>query len=63
MSRWTTADMPDMSGKTVVVTGAASGIGPSCDPDAARRYRGGSAAAANRATVRRFIPNRPAIAL
>ncbi|SDC33269.1 NADP-dependent 3-hydroxy acid dehydrogenase YdfG [Sanguibacter gelidistatuariae] len=27
MSKWTTADMPAMTGKTVVVTGASSGIG------------------------------------
>lgn len=27
MAKWTAADLPDMSGKTVVVTGASSGIG------------------------------------
>ena len=27
MTRWTTADLPDMSGRTVVVTGATSGLG------------------------------------
>ncbi|WP_197383603.1 SDR family NAD(P)-dependent oxidoreductase [Mycolicibacterium mengxianglii] len=27
MSKWTTADMPDMTGRTVVITGATSGIG------------------------------------
>ena len=27
MSRWTTADLPEMTGRTVVVTGASSGIG------------------------------------
>jgi NAD(P)-dependent dehydrogenase (short-subunit alcohol dehydrogenase family) len=27
MTKWTSADMPDLSGKTVVVTGASSGIG------------------------------------
>jgi len=27
MSRWTAVDLPDLSGRTVVVTGANSGIG------------------------------------
>ena len=27
MSKWTSADLPDMSGRTVIVTGASSGIG------------------------------------
>jgi hypothetical protein len=35
--------------------------GSSIDPAGEREYRGGSAAAANRATVRRLIPSRAAI--
>ena len=27
MSRWTTADIPDQTGRTVVITGANSGLG------------------------------------
>jgi NAD(P)-dependent dehydrogenase (short-subunit alcohol dehydrogenase family) len=34
--RWTTADLPDMSGRTVVVTGASSGIGAATAAELAR---------------------------